>query len=94
MIMDNLSPHKASCVREAIEAAGATLRYLPPYSPDFNPIEPMWSKVKGCLRSLGARTVETLCDAIGQALARVTPQDCLGYFDHTGYPARKKGAPL
>lgn len=88
VVMDNLSPHKASGVREAIEAVGASLRYLPPYSPDFNPIEPMWSKVKGCLRSLGARTTQTLRDAIGQALSRVTPQDCVGYFRHCGYPAR------
>lgn len=72
VIMDNLSPHKASGVREAIEAAGTILRYLPPYSPDFNPIEPMWSKVKGCLRSLGARTNETLRNAIGQALCPLT----------------------
>lgn len=94
VVMDNLSPHKASGVREAIEAAGASLRYLPPYSPDFNPIENMWSKVKGCLRSLAARTTQTLREAIGQALSRVTPQDCLGYFRHCGYPARQNSAPL
>lgn len=94
VVMDNLSPHKASGVREAIEAAGATLRYLPPYSPDFNPIEPMWSKVKSQLRSLAARTVETLYDAIGTALSKITPSDCVGYFRHCGYPATQKGAPL
>lgn len=92
VVMDNLSPHKASGVQEAIEAAGATLRYLPPYSPDFNPIEPMWSKVKSHLRSLAARTVETLHDAIGNAISQVTPGDCLGYFRHCGYPATQKGA--
>lgn len=94
VVMDNLSPHKASGVRQAIEAAGATLRYLPPYSPDFNPIEPMWSKVKSHLRSLAARTVDTLHDAIGAALSKITPSDCVGYFRHCGYPATQNGAPL
>jgi len=94
VVMDNLSPHKAAGVREAIEAAGATLRYLPPYSPDFNPIEPMWSKVKSHLRSLAARSVETLHDAIGTALSKITPSDCVGYFRHCGYPAMQNGAPL
>jgi transposase len=94
VVMDNLSPHKASGVQEAIEAVGATLRYLPPYSPDFNPIEPMWSKVKGCLRSLAARTVETLHDAVGIALSRITPDDCAGFFRHCGYSATRNSAPL
>jgi transposase len=67
VVMDNLAPHKAAGVREAIAAIGAELRYLPPYSPDFNPIENMWSKVKGRLRSLATRTVESLHDAIGAA---------------------------
>ena len=84
VVMDNLSPHKASGVREAIEAAGATLRYLPPYSPDLNSIEPMWSKMKGVLRSVGARSVEALHKAIGSALATVTPGDCLGFFRGCG----------
>jgi transposase len=94
VVMDNLSPHKAPGVREAIESAGATLRYLPPYSPDFNPIEPMWSKVKGKLRSLAARTIDTLHDAIGLAMATITPNDCLSYFRHCGYAATTEGAPL
>lgn len=94
VVMDNLSPHKAPGVREAIEAAGASLRYLPPYSPDFNPIENMWSKVKGRLRSLGARSVETLHEAIGTALATVTPTDCAGFFRGCGYLATSKGAQL
>ncbi len=94
VVMDNLSPHKTSGVREAIEAAGAELRYLPPYSPNFNPIENLWSKVKGQLRSLAARSVETLHEAIGIALATVTPSDCVGFFQHCGYPATGKGAPL
>lgn len=94
VVMDNLSPHKAPGVRETIEAAGASLRYLPPYSPDFNPIENMWSKVKGRLRSLAARSVETLHEAIGTALATVTPADCRGFFRSCGYVATSKGAQL
>jgi transposase len=94
VVMDNLSPHKATGVREAIEAVGATLRYLPPYSPDFNPIENMWSKVKGKLRSMGARSVQTLHEAIGTALATVTPLDCVGFFRGCGYHATSLGAQL
>jgi transposase len=94
VVMDNLSPHKASGVREVIESAGAELRYLPPYSPDFNPIENMWSKVKGKLRSLAARSIESLHDAIGTALATITPDDCIGFFRHCGYPATSNGAQL
>jgi transposase len=94
VVMDNLSPHKASGVREAIEGAGATLRYLPPYSPDFNPIENVWSKVKGRLRSLAARSVDALHDAFGTALATVTPADCVGFFRHCGYAATSNGAQL
>jgi transposase len=94
VVMDNLTPHKASGVREAIESVGAELRYLPPYSPDFNPIENMWSKMKGRLRTLAARSVDSLHDAIGTALATITPSDCQGFFRHCGYPAMSKGAPL
>lgn len=85
VIMDNLSSHKASCIVEAIEAAGAEVWYLPPYSPDFNPIEQMWSKVKNHLRSLAARTKRTLLGAIGKALETVTPADAIGWFNHAGY---------
>ena len=92
VVMDNLSPHKASGVREAIESVGAELRYLPPYSPDFNPIENMWSKVKGKLRSLAARSTESLHDAIRVALATVTPSDCIGFFRHCRYFATSNGA--
>jgi transposase len=88
VVMDNLQPHKASGIREAIEAAGATLLYLPPYSPDFNPIEPMWSKVKQCLRSIAARTVGALFEAVGVALSGVTPGDCLGFFHSCGYATK------
>jgi transposase len=94
VMMDNLAPHKAAGVREAIESAGAELRYLPPYSPDFNPIENVWSKVKGRLRSLAARTVDSLHDAIGAAVATVTPNDCVGFFQHCGYAASSNGAQL
>lgn len=85
VVMDNLQPHKAAGVREAIEAAGATLLYLPPYSPDFNPIENLWSKVKQFLRSAAARTFDRLCEAIDAALAAVTADDCRGFFNHCGY---------
>jgi transposase len=85
VVLDNLTPHKATGVAEMIEAAGATLRYLPPYSPDFNPIENMWSKVKQFLRAAAARTRETLADAITAALGTVTAHDCRGFFRHCGY---------
>ena len=94
VVMDNLSPHKAPGVREAIESAGATLRYLPPYSPDLNPIEPVWSKVKGVLRRLAAWSVDALHDAFAAALATVTPADCVGFFRHCGYAATLNGAQL
>ena len=85
VILDNLRPHKAAGVREMIEKAGAKLLYLPPYSPDFNPIEPMWSKVKRHLRSAAARTCEALQTAVWKGLDRVTPKDCVGFFRHCGY---------
>jgi transposase len=85
VVMDNLQPHKHPRVRQAIEAAGATLVYLPPYSPDFNPIEPMWSKVKQSLRSTAARTFEGLLAAIKAALESVMPTDCVGFFRGCGY---------
>ena len=87
VILDNLQPHKASGVRELIEAAGATLLYLPPYSPDFNPIENMWSKVKRHLRSAAARTYEALQQAVTVALNGITRSDCAGFFRHCGYLA-------
>jgi transposase len=87
VVMDNLQPHKAAGVRERVEAAGASLLYLPPYSPDFNPIENMWSKVKQLLRSAAARTFEALQRAVWAALDAVTPDDCRGFFAHCGYAA-------
>jgi transposase len=85
VLMDNLSSHKDERIQTAIESVGATLEYLPPYSPDFSPIEPCWSKVKAILRATAARTRETLDAAITQALHRVTPQDARGWFAHCGY---------
>jgi transposase len=85
VILDNLSPHKAAGVREAIEAAGATLLYLPPYSPDFNPIENLWSKLKTSLRAAAARTFDELCHAIAAGLRTITVRDCHGFFQHCGY---------
>jgi transposase len=85
VVLDNLSSHKRPRVGELIRAAGAEVWYLPPYSPDFNPIEAMWSKVKQILRSLEARTVNDLVAAIGEALRQVTTDDILGWFTHAGY---------
>lgn len=85
LVMDNLSCHKVKGVQELIEQAGAQLRYLPPYSPDLNPIEKMWSKIKTVLRELKARTEECLFAAIGQAFSRVTKRDAQGWFNSCGY---------
>lgn len=85
VLLDNLSVHKAACIRQAIEARGATLVFLPPYSPDFAPVEGAFGKVKGVLRRLGARTRDALLDAIAQAVDTVTPDDALGWFTHAGY---------
>lgn len=85
VIWDNLQPHKMDVARAAVEARGARVMFLPPYSPDYSPIEPMWSKVKQFLRSAGAREDKTLIEAIGTALRNVTPQDVRGYFEHCEY---------
>jgi transposase len=85
VVMDNLSAHKVAGVRERIEAAGARLVYLPPYSPDFNPIEQVWSKVKQILRSLKARTADALEAAIAEALAAITSENAIAWFAHCGY---------
>lgn len=85
VVMDNLGSHKVAGIREAIEARGAELWYLPPYSPDLNPIEPMWSKVKHLLRKTKARCEDTLFDAIGHALRAVTPKDLRGFYQDAGY---------
>lgn len=85
VVLDNLSSHKHPRVAERIQAAGAEVWYLPPYSPDLNSIERMWSKVKQILRSIAARTVEGLIQAIGEAFQQVTSADILGWFKHAGY---------
>ena len=85
VVLDNLPAHKPVAVRAAIEAAGAALRFLPPYSPDFNPIEMAFSKIKALLKKAAARTVKALWDAIRDAIDAITPQDCRGFFTATGY---------
>ena len=87
VIMDNLSCHKTAEVARLIAAAGAQVRYLPAYSPDFNPIERLFSKLKAWLRTAAARTVDGLIDAMGDALRAVRPGDVLGWFRHSGYQA-------
>jgi transposase len=84
--MDNLGAHKGERVRELIRERGCELLYLPPYSPDLNPIEEAFSKVKGLLRRAGARTREALIEAMGRALDVVTAEDARGFFEHCDYP--------
>jgi transposase len=93
VVMDNLSAHRRPQIQRLIEDAGATLLYLPPYSPDLNPIEMIWSKIKRLLRSYAARTIDALHDAFGNAFAAVTTRDIAGCFRHCGY-ATPEGAPL
>jgi len=85
VVMDNLPAHKAGGVRAAIEQAGATLLYLPPYSPDFNPIENAFAKLKALLRKAAARTIAELWDAIRDALPTFSPAECANYFTAAGY---------
>jgi transposase len=85
VVMDNLAPHKAARVRALIEAAGCRLVFLPPYSPDLNPIEPAWSKLKALLRGAGARTLGALDAALTTLVDAITPADAAGYFRHCGY---------
>ena len=85
VIMDNLPAHKVSGIRKAIEDVGATLLYLPPYSPDFNPIEMAFSKLKAILRKAAARTIPELWDVIGKAIDQVKPDECKNYFAAAGY---------
>jgi len=87
VIMDNLGSHKGPSVRAAIEAGGASLLYLPPYSPDLNPIESAFAKLKALLRKAAERTVEGLWTAIGHLLDAFTPQECANYFAAAGYNA-------
>ncbi len=85
VVMDNLPAHKGAAVRAQIEAVGCRLAYLPPYSPDLNPIEPAWSKMKAWLRAAQLRAVAELEQGVGKALATVTGQDASGFFRHCGY---------
>lgn len=87
VIMDNLKPHKAAGVREAIEAAGAKILYLPPYSPDLNPIELFFAKLKAMLRKAAERSIDTLWTTIGKLLDAFTADECLAYVRHAGYSA-------
>src|SRR5262245_12687351 len=85
VVLDNLSSHKSEAVKAAIEAAGATLMFLPPYSPDLNPIELMFSKLKNLLRKAAERTIEALWNRIGELLDCFTPQECANLLRHAGY---------
>jgi len=85
VVMDNLAPHKHPEILRMLERAGAEVWHLPPYSPDFNPIEKMWSKIKAYLRKAKARTSTALLRVIGRALRTVTADDAAGWFQHCGY---------
>src|SRR5258708_26650541 len=85
VIMDNLGSHKGKAVRQLIRAAGAKLFFLPKYSPDLNPIEQVFAKLKHLLRKAAARTVETICAAIGEILGAFKPEECATYFRNSGY---------
>ena len=87
VFMDNVPTHKMPAITKAITAVGAQVKFLPPYSPDFSPIEQCWSKVKTFLRSVAARTRKDLDAALSQALAAITPHDIAGWFAHCGYGA-------
>ena len=90
VVVDNLRQHHSERARRAIEARGASLRFLPSYSPDLTPIEEAFSKVKTLLRRAAARTHETLAAAFWAAVAAITPQDAAGWFAHCGYPPRRR----
>ena len=85
VVLDNLSAHKVAGVREAVEAAGARLLYLPPYSPDFNPIEQLFAKIKALLRKAAERSVDGLWSRIASLLDAFTPQECANYLRNVGY---------
>lgn len=85
VVMDNLSSHKAPAIRQAIEVSGAKLLYLPPYSPDFNPIEQLFAKLKAALRKAAERSVESLWNRIAALLDSFPPEECANYFRNAGY---------
>jgi transposase len=88
VILDNLSAHKPVRVRELIECRGCQLIYLPSYSPEYNPIEEAFAKIKSILRQAGARTKDALVEVLGEALSAISAQDARGYFEHVGYGTR------
>jgi transposase len=90
VVWDNLSSHQVAGVREAVEARGATLKPLPPYSPDLNPIEQVFAKLKALLRKAGARTAEALWAAIGDILGQISPDECANYLRGAGYAVQTK----
>jgi transposase len=85
VVLDNLAAHRVDGIRQAIAAAGASILYLPPYSPDLNPIEPLFAKLKALLRKAAARTRDELWSTIGRLLATVPPAECANYLSHCGY---------
>jgi len=89
VVLDNLGSHKGKAVRQAIKAAGAHMLFLPAYSPDLNPIEQLFSKLKHWIRRQQARSCEALCDAIANALKKVTPEECANYIKNSGYASIK-----
>jgi transposase len=91
VVLDNLSVHKATCIRQALAARGCEMLFLPPYSPDFTPIEQAFSKLKAILRGLGARTREALEQAVGLAVEAITPADTSAWFAHAGYALPAQG---
>ena len=90
VVMDNLASHYAEGVSEAIEGVGASVMYLPPYSPELNPIEHTWSKLKALLRRAEARTLRLLAAALSESSSRITPSDLVGWFSSCGYEAHLK----
>lgn len=94
VLFDNLKAHKVAGVREAIEATGARVRLLPPYSPDYSPIEPGWSKVKNYLRGVAARSYRALERGVAAAMGTITAEDVRGWFEHCGYCTAAKCPPL
>jgi transposase len=91
VVLDNLSVHKAASIREAIEARHCEVLFLPPYPPDFTPIEQAFSKIKAILRGLGARTREALFETVRLAIDAVTREDAVAWFAHAGYPPPDQG---
>ena len=89
VIMDNLGSHKAAVIRKTIQAAGARLWFLPPYSPDLNPIEQTFAKIKHCMRNAQKHTIPDLCRHIGELVAKIKPDECKNYFANAGYASVK-----